>query len=176
MENLKWFAVQYNNIETNIEVTKCGCVRRLKKDWLPKNSSKFGEVDFSKLKLKNGYKRVSIQIKNNSRKVYFVHQLISAVFLDYKFNSQKNVIDHIDSNKLNNNLNNLRVITHRENMSKERTKKSGLPVGVYFHKKAKKYASQITINNKNFYLGLFKTIEQASKIYQEKLLTLNQNQ
>ena len=78
-------------------------------------------------------------------------------------------MDHIDSDKLNNNVNNLRLVTNRENVSKERTFKSGLPTGVYFHKRNKKYESQIRINGKKKYLGSFNTIEEASNAYQNKL-------
>ena len=37
MENLEWYPVYYNALETNVEVTKCGRVRRIKKEWLNYN-------------------------------------------------------------------------------------------------------------------------------------------
>lgn len=172
MEKLEWKAVLYNGLETNIEVTKCGKVRKVKVDWYGngKGSSKvkYGEVDFDNLKL-GLYKELGIQIKGLKRRTKTVHQLVAAAFLDYKFNGYENVVDHIDSNHLNNNLENLRVISHRENMSKERTKKSGLPVGVCYRKDLKKYQSKITINKKIIALGTFKTIEEASNAYKLKL-------
>jgi hypothetical protein len=169
MEN--WTKVYYNGLETNIEVTKCGRVRRVRVDWMQRNTL-IGEIDFSKLKLdKNNYKLISIQIKELKPKPIKVHQLISAAFLNYEFNGFNKVVDHIDSNPLNNNLNNLRVVSHRENMSKEKTLKSGLPVGV--HKQGKKYISQIQINKKCVYLGYYNTIEEASNAYQTKLKSLS---
>jgi hypothetical protein len=168
--------VLYNGIETNVEVTKCGRVKRVKKDWYgthkKANSTKLGEVDFTKLN-NLSYKRLDIKLKNGEVKHVKVHQLVASVFLGYKFNNFPNeVVDHIDSNILNNNLSNLRVVTHRVNASKEKTIKSGLPVGVRYNKKAKKYESYIKINNKYTYLGYYKTIEDASQAYKNKLKTI----
>jgi hypothetical protein len=176
---MEWKAVYYNGIETNVEVTKCGRVKRVKKDWYGFSkkctNATYGEIDFSKLKRHpNGYNQITIQIKEKKQTVAQVQQLIAAAFLNYKWQGHKNVVDHIDSNKENNSLNNLRVITNRENSSKERTIKSGLPVGVCWDKYRNKYISQIRINNKRIHLGRFNTPEEASNAYQNKLNTLNQ--
>jgi hypothetical protein len=173
---MEWKAVYYNGLETNVEVTTCGKVRKINKNWLFKNTKNFfiGEIDFSKLKsLPSGYQRIGISIKGLGIKVIQIQQLMAATFLDYKFGNFPNqVVDHIDSNTSNNNINNLRVISHRENMSKERTKKSGLPTGVYFYKRDNNYCSKIFINKKNTHLGYFKTVEEASIAYKNKLLTI----
>jgi hypothetical protein len=166
---LEWKPVFYNGFETNIEVTKCGRVRRVKVIWM-KKSGKISEVDFDKLKLhKHGYRNIIIQVDTIGEKNIKVHQLIASAFLKYKFKGHENVVDHIDSNKLNNHLDNLRVVSNRENNSKERTKKSGLPVGVCFNKNDKKYQSYIYINGKQQHLGKFNTIKEASNVYQNKL-------
>jgi hypothetical protein len=172
MKNLEWFAVQYNGLETNVEVTKCGRVRRIKKEWVNyTTSAKIGEVDFSKLKLNNdGYMQLGIQVKKLKPKTVQVQQLLAAAFLGYEFGMYPEfVVMHIDDNPLNNNLSNLKVDTQRENCSQLRTKKSGLPVGVHFYKQTKKYQSCIKINGKLKHLGYFKTIEEASQAYQNKL-------
>jgi hypothetical protein len=173
MENLEWVPVYYNGIETNIEVTKNARFRKLKVDWMIYNNLKYGEIDLNNIKTNiQGYKSLTIQIKGQNKKQVRLHQLIAAAFLNYKFQGNKLVIDHIDSDKLNNNLSNLRVVTQRENLSKERTKKSGLPVGVSWRKRDKKYMSYITINNKLVHLGHFNTIEEASYAYQQKLKSI----
>lgn len=172
MENLEWFAVPYNGLETNVEVTKCGKVRRVKKNWII-NNSKTGEINFNLLKLNNkGYRVISIQVKELKHKTVCLQQLIAATFLCYEFKYMQNVVMHLDDNPLNNCLSNLKVDTNRENLSQAKTKKSGLPVGVSWDKRAKKYKSQIQINKKITYLGLFNLIEEASKVYQTKLLEL----
>lgn len=170
---MEWYPVYYNGIETNVEVTRCGNVRKIKVDWYGKGKGsyqiKIGQVDFNALSLNNGYKQIKIQIKGLERKSIKLHQLIAAAFLNYKFQGTKLVVDHIDSNKLNNNLNNLRVISHRENVSKEKLIKSGLPTGVYYNKLAKKYQSYIQIDKKRIHLGYFSKIQDASDAYKNKL-------
>jgi hypothetical protein len=175
MENLQWSAVPYNGLETNIEVTECGRVRHIKVDWLNyTTSAKLGEVNFEKLNLdSNGYKRTTIQIKENKPKTVRVHQLVAAAFLGYQFNGNKLVVDHIDSNPLNNNLLNLRIITQRENVNKELIIKKGLPAGVCWLKRDKVFRSSIKINMKTIILGYFKTPEEASQAYQNKLNEIN---
>ena len=174
MEKIEWVPVLYNGVETNVEVTKCGRVRRLKKDWVNyKTSAKLGEIDFDKLLITiDGYRQVGIQIKYLKKKTIRIHQLVASAFLGYKFEGHKLVVDHIDSNKLNNHIDNLRIITQRENVSKEKAIKSGLPVGVCFCKRTKKYLSSITINKKQIHLGYFSTPEEASNAYQNKLKTI----
>jgi hypothetical protein len=173
---MEWKAVYYNGLETNVEVTRCGKVRKVNKNWLLKNTKNFfiGEIDFTKLKLHpNGYQRIGVNIKSFEKKVIQIQQLVAATFLNYKFGNFPNqVVDHIDSNTSNNNIDNLRVISHRENMSKERTKKSGLPTGVYFYKRNNNYCSQISINKKRIHLGYFNTIEEASNAYKNKLVII----
>jgi hypothetical protein len=172
---INWIAVFYNNLETNLEVTKCGRVKKVKPDWLINKTRKFdiGEVNFDLLKLnQNGYKQIGIQIKGYGNRIVQVQQLVASAFLNYKFQGHKAVVDHIDSNPLNNNLDNLRVITQRENVAKERTLKSGLPIGVSFDKSRNKYRTQMKINGKTVSLGRFDTIVEASFAYQLKLKEL----
>jgi hypothetical protein len=54
MENLEWYPVLYNGYETNVEITKCGLVRKIKHDWVPIHGrSFFGNYDFEKVKFFN---------------------------------------------------------------------------------------------------------------------------
>lgn len=166
---MEWYPVFYNGLETNVEVTKCGKVRRIKVDWV--KVRKPIEINFTNQKSK--YKILTLYIKNKKRKTVQVQQLVAAAFLNYKWNGHKNVVMHLDDNPLNNNLYNLKVDTQRENCSQARTIKSGLPVGVSFDKSRKLYLSQIRIENKKINLGRYKTIEDASNAYQTKLKSLN---
>ena len=174
MENLEWFAVPYNGLETNVEVTKCGRVRKIKVDWLNYNwKTKLGEIDFNRLKLSpKGYKQIGIQIKGLKARAVQVQQLVAAAFLGYKWKYMENVVMHLDDNPLNNNLSNLKIGTNRENCSQRRTIKTGLPVGVCYFKRDKRYYSKITIKKKQINLGSFKTPEEPSQAYQTKLLEL----
>ena len=61
----------------------------------------------------SGYKKVNLY-NENINKLYHIHHLVYTAFNnDY---SDTKVIDHIDGNKLNNNLNNLRLITQSDNV------------------------------------------------------------
>ena len=112
----------------------------------------------------SGYKMV-VLMKNNKRKSYYIHKLVAITFLNHKPCGMKQVINHIDFNKLNNNLNNLEIITQVENVNKRRIKTSSNYEGVSFHKNSKKWISRITIENKSVYLGIFLTEKEAYDKY-----------
>lgn len=59
--------------------------------------------------LRSGYKSVWLCDKS-----YKIHRLVASAFL-HDDNSEKNIVNHIDGNKLNNNLNNLEWVTLKEN-------------------------------------------------------------
>lgn len=77
------------------------------------------------------------------------------------------IIDHIDRDKLNNNIENLRPASKSENernREKYSTNTSGYK-GVWFHKQRNKWVAEITINGKANKLGLFDTPEAAALAY-----------
>jgi hypothetical protein len=168
---MEWTKVLYNGLETNVEVTKCGKVRKVKVDWLNRKT-KIGEIDLSKLKpLPRGYTNIWVQIKGINKKKIYIHQLMALAFLNHTIDKFKIVVDHIDSNKQNNHIDNLRLLTNRENSSREVVEKSGLPCGV--RKSGNKYTAYIRIGNTRPCLGSFNTPEEASQAYQNKLKSLN---
>jgi hypothetical protein len=79
-------------------------------------------------------------------------------------------IDHIDRNRANNKIENLRPCTKSQNVvnSKVRTDNPYRYKGVTFHKASGKYASQSFIHGKRVHIGLFKTPEEAAIAYNEK--------
>lgn len=173
MENLEWHPFYYKGLATNIEATKCGRIRRIKTDWMKRKLNNLVEVDFSEIKLHhNGYKFLNIMIEKNGNKSLFVHQIISSVFLNHQIDGMKFVIDHINSIKTDNRVENLRIVSFRENFSKERTIKSGLPTGVHFRKKINCFQSKIKIKGKTIHLGYFKDLNLASQAYQNALKNL----
>jgi len=109
--------------------------------------------------------------KNKKQKLYLVHQLVAIVFLNHKPDGHKIIVDHIDNNPLNNHVNNLQLITQRENTSKDRFRGnySSKYLGVCWNKKMGKWQVNIWVNYKNKYLGCFKTELEASKVYQNAL-------
>lgn len=79
-------------------------------------------------------------------------------------------VDHIDGNTLNNQVENLRICTtsqNRTNNKKQSNNTSGF-TGVTWRPKLKKWAAQIQLNKKGFYLGIFENLEDAAKAYDKK--------
>lgn len=82
----------------------------------------------------------------------------------------KGNIDHIDGNGLNNKISNLREATCTQNSCNKRrsiANKSGAK-GVSWHKQAKRWVAQVTINRKIIYLGLFLDIADAIAAVRKK--------
>jgi len=115
-----------------------------------------------------GYLQVNLY-KDNKRKGRTIHSLVAEAFLNHTPNGHKLVVNHIDFNPLNNNVNNLEIVTQRKNTNLKHIKSSSIYTGVTWHKKANKWISQIRIKGKKKYLGLFTNELQASNSYQKAL-------
>ena len=103
---------------------------------------------------RNGYHMVRLRKENKTYK-NDIHRLVAITFLPNPEN--KKCVDHIDNNRQNNNLKNLRFATHSQNsqnqsMSKNNT--SGTK-GVCWNKKMNKWTAQIKINGKTIHLGSY---------------------
>ena len=115
-----------------------------------------------------GYLSV-VLFKDGKIKQMTIHKLVAMAFLGYvPDGTNKEVVDHIDNNKLNNCLNNLRLVTNRFNLSRRKGGTSKY-TGVYWNKPTKKWLAQIQINGKRKHLGLFKDEHQAYLSYQKEL-------
>ncbi len=68
-------------------------------------------------------------------------------------------IDHINGIRDDNRIINLRSVTHQQNMFNTKAK------GYSWHKTSNKWQSQIYLNNKKIYLGLFETEDEAREAY-----------
>jgi hypothetical protein len=117
-----------------------------------------------------GNKYYAVTLCNNkNRKQIKVSVLVAMGFLNHTPNGYVGLtVDHIDNNPLNNNVDNLQVITKRENSSKDR-KGISKYTGVTFNKKSNKWRSQIWINGKNKTLGSFDDELEAHRAYQKEL-------
>ena len=102
---------------------------------------------------KDGYRRIQIE-----RKLYKSHRLV----WKYHYGKDpKEFIDHIDGNKSNNNIKNLREATRQQNNFNKITQKNN-KLGIKgVSKIGNKYTATIFINDKRKYLGFFDTIEEA---------------
>jgi hypothetical protein len=130
------------------------------------NRVKIGDVagtlnacEFSRSK---GYCSVTIDGKN-----YGVHRLVFLYHHGYLTNGMQ--IDHIDCNRENNRIENLREVTKSQNGQNAKirsTNTSGIK-GVSWNKSRKKWHAQIMLNSKAISLGHHNTLEEAAKVVKE---------
>jgi hypothetical protein len=116
----------------------------------------------------NGYYTTALSINNKSF-TKNIHQLVAMAFLDHKPDGFKIVVDHINRDKLDNNLENLQLISNRENSSKDKRDGTSKYTGVSLIKSYSKWKAQIDVNGKSIHLGTFNTEEEASEYYQNAL-------
>ncbi|RTY61958.1 HNH endonuclease [Pseudomonas veronii] len=79
------------------------------------------------------------------------------------------VIDHIDRNRSNNAMENLREATASQNGMNTGIRElntSGYR-GVTWNKAARRWQAQARLNGRNFYLGVFESAVMASEVYEE---------
>jgi hypothetical protein len=144
---------EYKSIDgyENYEVSNRGNVR----------NKKTGRI----LKLNNekwGYKTVSLCNFDN-KKTFKVHRLVALSFIPNFDN--KPFIDHIDRNKQNNIITNLRWVSTSEN-GMNRTiniNNKSTKTGVYYHKKRNRWNTSIMVNGVSVFGGSFKTFEEAKE-------------
>lgn len=125
-------------------------------------SCKNGKTKILKGSIKKGY----IQYTPNHKSmglynVYGAHQLVAITFMNHIPNGVNGyVVDHIDDNKLNNNIENLRLLSNRDNIIKGRSVTSKYGVKKYFSR----YQSRVWHNKKSVYLGTFDTEDEAYSV------------
>lgn len=111
-----------------------------------------------------GYKRIGVWV-NGKTKTLKVHQLVAIAFLNHTACGFKLVINHKDFDRTNNHVDNLEIVTNRENCSHRQKLGTSKYVGVYWFKANKKWLARIYIDGKHKYIGYFKNEEDAGKAY-----------
>ena len=99
------------------------------------------------------------------RKKYYAHRLI---FL-YHHGYIPDCIDHINGNKTDNRIENLRESTQQQNCfnaNKKSTNTSGVK-GISWHKQSKKWRAECCVNYKNHYLGLYDDMSEAISVLEK---------
>jgi hypothetical protein len=100
--------------------------------------------------------------------IYRTHRLIWKMH----HGNDPHIIDHINLDKLDNRIENLRDVNDSLNVLNVRdsryTKK--FPRGIRLH--GNKWRARISYKNERYHLGLFKTIEEAQQAYNTKMYEL----
>ena len=104
---------------------------------------------------KYGYNRLTIRTK----KIYR-HRIIAHAFINLDINNPKLQIDHIDGDRLNNNIDNLRIVSNQQNQWNHTKAK-----GYSWDKVKQKWRSHIAVNSKKNHLGYFTSEEEARQAY-----------
>lgn len=100
--------------------------------------------------------------KNQVAKAIYMHRLVTSALVGMD-------VDHINGNGLDNRKENLRVVTHAENLmnSKSRGGTSKFK-GVYWNVRDNIWVARITKNYKGIHIGYFKTEIEAAMAYDQK--------
>ena len=110
------------------------------------------------IRKKNAYGYIVCSYRiNHQRYAIYSHRL--AWFLHYG-ELPKKQIDHIDGNKINNRISNLRDVSNQENAFNFVNAK-----GYSWDPINKKFAARIKLNYRNKFLGRFNTEEEARNAY-----------
>ena len=121
---------------------------------------------------KEGYIRTDLHYKGTKKSIG-VHQVVANAFMNPKPDSHRLVVTHINFDRSDNNLSNLKLTTHREASARiNGIKGSSKYIGVYFQKPTKMWMASMRIKGKSTYLGSHKTEELAHKDYQDRLKEL----
>ena len=130
LENEIWRPIK--GYEGHYEVSNFGRVISYKRDKAKLLKSHVNKV---------GYHHVVLNIEGN-RTTILIHQLVAIAFLNHTPCGHNKVINHIDGNKLNNNVSNLEIVTTRQNATtcfrKDKNALSSKYAGVFLEKINKK--------------------------------------
>jgi len=110
--------------------------------------------------LNSGYNLIGVgQKENNNLKLYLRHRLLAYAFLNLDIENIKLQVDHIDGDRLNNNINNLRIVNHQQNCFNRTTARG------WYIMPNNKFRAVICRDYRTIYLGLYDTEEEAHQAY-----------
>lgn len=117
-------------------------------------------------KIKDIYWRITnvgYVVGSKEGKIVLMHRIVMDA-PDYK--NQKLDVDHINHCTVDNRKNNLRLISHQQNLMNQKVNCNNKckHKGIYYDKKRNKWRAEIEFNQKKYRLGRFDTIEEAIEV------------
>lgn len=129
-------------------------------------SLKVGKILKNSLNVR-GYLRVSLSKQSKTEQI-LIHRLVAQAFLE-NIEGKKNV-NHINSIKTDNNVNNLEYVNQRENYLHGKLFNSNKKYPfVCYMEKFNRFEASIRVDKKTVKLGRFKTEQEALKSYVDAL-------
>lgn len=141
------------------QISTDGQIKSLPRKGSPKENILKGTIT------KAGYKIVNLCM-GSKRRTFNVHNLMAVTYLGYQSGNRSIVCDHVNSDKTDNRLENLRLVSARFNVLKDKVGKgtSKYP-GVSWNTANKRWVAAISVGDKSVYLGSYKVEQQAGLAY-----------
>jgi len=116
----------------------------------------------------DGYRQTTLSGDGICRNFKF-SQLVAMAFLGHEPNGHELVVDHINGDKSDDRVENLRIVSHRANTTicfrSNEESFSSQYVGVHWNKKSSKWKAQIEHEGVSLHLGLYNTEIEAFNAY-----------
>ena len=113
---------------------------------------------------RQGYLRVALPVDLGISRTFRVHNLVYTNFIGPVPDGME--IDHINRDKTDNRLDNLRLVTARDN-SHNSVYNGTRRRGIYFSKQREKWIAAIHIDGKRHYIGIYENEDEALAAYNE---------
>ena len=154
----KYAVSNYGSVKTLSRIVSNGYNNRMTTERLLKPQQK-----------KDRYFKISL--RSNGKSIsYRIHRLVYETFVGPIEDGK--VIDHIDSNRENNRVDNLQAISQRLNIIKANITRHTTSIypGVSYCNSTDRYLSCIEVNNKTVHLGLYESADDAFSTYKKELI------
>lgn len=171
MENSNEIWLPAKGLEGLYEVSSLGRVRSLPREIMRPNGKRtFVKGSFVGWKDLKGYVVFRVRLEAYKKIQFRVHRLVYNTFVGEIPSDME--IDHIDRNKQNNSIENLRILDRRSNSNNRNTTLDN--IGAYKNKH-NSFVSFIYYNGKQYQLGSYKTENEASEIYNKAVSSIKED-
>jgi len=174
MEKEEWRDIP--NYEGYYQASNLGRVRSLDRRVTYSNGhDRFYKGRVIKGSVNKGYRQTTL-CANGTKRAFKFSQLVAITFLGHNLNGVTLVVDHINGDKSDDRVENLRIVTHRANTTtcfrSDKEFLSSKYAGVHWHKKTSMWTAKIRYNGVRSHLGYHDSELEASTAYQSALFKI----